>query len=58
MESGDHITIYKDPVTKTQLEGMATLVERLPSNPHHVGYVEVWYVRMDTGETKACYISK
>ena len=58
MESGDHITIYKDPVTKTQPEGRATLVEKLPSNPHHVEYLEVWYVTMDTGEDKVCYISK
>ena len=57
MKSGDHITIYKDPVTKILPEGSAILIEKLPSNSHHVEYLEVWYVTMDTGEEKACYIS-
>jgi hypothetical protein len=58
MEIGDHVTVYRDPVTKIVPEGDATLVEKLPSNPHHVSYLEVWLVKMDTGEEKICYISK
>ena len=57
-EIGDHVTVYRDPVTKIVPEGDATLIDKLPSNPHHVSYLEVWLVKMDTGEEKICYISK
>jgi hypothetical protein len=58
MEVGDHVTVYRDPVTKIVAEGDATLVEKIPGNPHHVSYLEVWLVKMNTGEEKICYISK
>ena len=57
-EIGDHVTVYRDPVTKIVPEGDATLVKKLPSNPHHVSRLEVWLVRMDSGEEEIRYISK
>jgi len=57
-EIGDHVTVYRDPVTKIVPDGDATLVKKLPSNPHHVSRLEVWLVKMDNGEEKICYISK
>jgi hypothetical protein len=58
MKSGDHVLIYRDPVTKLVPEGKAVLVEKLPGSPHHVAYLEVWLVKMNTGEEKICYITK
>jgi hypothetical protein len=57
-EIGDHVTVYRDPVTKIVPEGDATLVKKLPGNPHHVSRLEVWLVKMDSGVEKICYISK
>ena len=57
-EIGDHVTVYRDPVTKIVPEGDATLVKKLPGNPHHVSQLEVWLVKMGSGEEKICYISK
>ncbi|MBW1716535.1 MAG: hypothetical protein JRJ77_12050 [Deltaproteobacteria bacterium] len=57
MKTGDDVFIYRDPVTKIVLEGKAILVEKLPCSPHHVEHLEVWLVKMDTGEEKICYIS-
>jgi len=58
MKTGDSVLIYRDPVTKIVPEGRAILVEKLPGSPHHVAHLEVWLVKMDTGEEKICYISK
>ena len=58
MKTGDYVLIYRDPVTKLVPEGRAILVEKLPCSPHHVARLEVWLVKMHTGEEKICYISK
>ena len=58
MKTGDYVFIYRDPVTKIVPEGKAFLVEKLPGSPHHVAHLEVWFVKMDTGEEKICYISE
>jgi hypothetical protein len=58
MKTGDSVLIYRDPVTKIVPDGRAILVEKLPGSPHHVAHLEVWLVKMDTGEEKICYITK
>lgn len=57
MKAGDRVVIYRDPVTKILPEGPAILIERLPGNPHHVEELEVWLVKMETGEERVCYLS-
>jgi hypothetical protein len=57
LKAGERVVVYRDPVTKIVPEGRATLMERLPANPHHVEELEVWLVKMDTGEEKICYLS-
>jgi hypothetical protein len=58
MKTGDYVLIYRDPITKIVPEGKAILVEKLPGSPHHVPDLEVWLVKMDTGEEKIRYITK
>ena len=41
MKPGDKIEIYEDPITQNRLEGIATLIKKVASQPN----LETWVVR-------------
>lgn len=45
LEAGDKVNVYYDPITQTQLEGQATLLEQVL--PDHGDGLSMWMVEFD-----------